>query len=160
MKRARSTEGFTLFEMAIVILIMGSMAAMIAPGLSEWVADARASAAAEGLVRISRVVRARVNDTGLAHLFMFQATDDIDGAHELGTVRVWEGMNNHCNQTPWIQTIEGKPEDGHQIVDGMDLGSSEYNLPMDGEAPTASDTGRQVVRLTNNIDKSMLVLCF
>jgi prepilin-type N-terminal cleavage/methylation domain-containing protein len=160
MKRARSTEGFTLFEMSIVVLIMGSMAAMIAPGLSEWMADARASAAAEGLLRMGRVVRARVNDTGLAHLLVFRASDDADGSNALGNVVLWEGMNNHCNQTPWMQTIEGKIEDGHQAIDRLDLGNSEFNLPMDGRAPAASDTGRQVVRLTANLDPKLVVLCF
>jgi prepilin-type N-terminal cleavage/methylation domain-containing protein len=33
MKRSRSIEGYTLLEMSIVVLIMGAMAAMIAPGL-------------------------------------------------------------------------------------------------------------------------------
>jgi prepilin-type N-terminal cleavage/methylation domain-containing protein len=160
MKRARSIEGFTLLEMSIVVLIMGSMAAMIAPGLSEWMADTRASGAAEYLVRINRVVRARVNDTGLAHLMVFRASDDAQGSYALGKVQVWEGMNNHCNQTPWMQTIDGSVADGHQQIDGLDLGDPAYNLPMDGHAPTAADSGRQVVRLADALDSKLVVLCF
>ncbi|HKP63466.1 MAG TPA: prepilin-type N-terminal cleavage/methylation domain-containing protein [Polyangiales bacterium] len=160
MKRARSTEGFTLLEMAIVVLIMGSMAAMIAPGLSEWMADARASGAAEDMVRISRVVRARVNSTGLAHVLVFRGTTDTVGSNGLGNVRVWEGMNNHCNQTPWLQTIKGKIEDGHSQIDGLDLVDSAYNLPTSGSAPSAADTGRQVIVLTCSLSEKTAVLCF
>jgi prepilin-type N-terminal cleavage/methylation domain-containing protein len=155
MKRSRSTEGFTLIEMSIVVLIMGSMAAMAAPGLSEWMADTRASGAAEGLLRLNRVVRARVNETGLAHLLLFRASDDAEGRNGLGNVQLWEGMNNRCNQTPWIQAI-----DNHQMIDGLDLGDPAYNLPVDGRAPSVNDVGRQVVRLTNNVDPKLLVLCF
>jgi type II secretory pathway pseudopilin PulG len=150
--------------MAIVVLIMGSMAAMIAPGLSQWMADARASAAAEDLLRIGRVVRARVNDTGLAHLLVFRGSDDAMGSKGLGRVQVWEGMNNHCNQTPWMQTINGLPANGHQQIDGMDLGSSEYNLPVGGVAPSAADSGRQVIVLSQDLDldpkATAIALCF
>ncbi|HKU38614.1 MAG TPA: type II secretion system protein [Polyangiales bacterium] len=162
MKRPKqSTDGFTLLEMAIVVLIMGSMAAMIAPGLSEWMADARASAAAQELVRLNRVIRVRVNDTGLAHLFVFRASDDAEGSNALGKISVWEGMNNHCNQTPWRQTmVDGKPEEGHIQIDGLDLGDSAYNLPMDGRPPAADDSGRQVVRVVPNIDPKSVIICF
>ena len=51
MRRSRSTQGYTLFELAVVVAIMGTMAALVAPGLSEAVSDARANGAAEELVR-------------------------------------------------------------------------------------------------------------
>src|SRR4051812_38372508 len=128
MKRSRSIEGYTLLEMSIVVLIMGAMAAMIAPGLGEFMADARASGASEELIRLDRVIRARVNQTGLAHLMLFQASDDAAGSNGLGRIRVWEGMNNHCNQTPWLQTINGAATLGHVPVDALDMGDSAYNL--------------------------------
>jgi len=157
-RRKRSTEGFTLFELAIVILIMGGMAAMIAPGLSEQMADARAAGAAEELVRLHRLIRARVNSTALAHLFWFQATNDAAGSNGLGNVRVWEGMNNRCSLTPWMWTINGDPDDGHQIIDGVDMGDSAYNLPVDGADPGLDDIGRQIIRIQGRA--TTVILCF
>jgi prepilin-type N-terminal cleavage/methylation domain-containing protein len=160
MKRSRSIEGYTLLEMSVVVLIMGAMAAMVAPGLAEFMADARASGASEDLIRLNRVIRARVNQTGLAHLLMFQATNDAAGSNGLGRIRVWEGMNNHCNQTPWIQTINGIPDDGHVTVDGLDMGDSAYNLSTSSDPPTASDTGRQVIRIQASTNAQLAILCF
>lgn len=160
MKRPQSTQGYTLFEMAVVVVIMGTMAAMVAPGVGEYMADTRASSAAEELLRINRVMRARVNQTGLAHLMMFQSTNDAAGSNGLGRIRVWEGMNNHCNQTPWLQTINGTIENGHRPIDVLDLGDSAYNLASDGRAPSASDTNRQVVRIQPTPNATLVVLCF
>jgi type II secretory pathway pseudopilin PulG len=160
MKRSRSIEGYTLVEMSVVVLIMGAMAAMIAPGLGEFMADARASGAAEEIIRLNRVIRARVNQTGLAHLLMFEATNDLAGRNGLGRIRVWEGMNNHCNQTPWMQTINGAAAQGHTPVDGLDMGDSTYNLSTTSSPPTASDTGRQVIRIQASTNPRLAVLCF
>jgi prepilin-type N-terminal cleavage/methylation domain-containing protein len=160
MKRSRSIEGYTLVEMSVVVLIMGVMAAMIAPGLGEFMADARASGATEELIRLNRVIRARVNQTGLAHLMLLDATNTAGGSNGLGRIRVWEGMNNHCNQTPWMQTINGFPAQGHAPVDGVDMGDSAYNLPTSSGPPTASDTGRQVIRIQALPNLTQAVLCF
>jgi prepilin-type N-terminal cleavage/methylation domain-containing protein len=120
----RQRGGFTLIELMIVITIMGTMAAMIAPGIGEFLADARAAAAAEALARITRHMQARTQQTGLAHLLVFTAET---GEGSLGVVRVYEGMNNHCRQTPWIQAINGTVDQGHAPVDVLDLRSGEYN---------------------------------
>lgn len=160
MKRSRSIEGYTLLEMSVVVLIMGAMAAMIAPGLGEFIADSRASGASEELVRLNRVIRARVNQTGLAHLMVFQASDDAAGSNGLGRIRVWEGMNNHCNQTPWLQTINGSADEGHVPVDSLDMGNSAYNLSTGGSPPSATDTGRQIVRIQASTNAKFAALCF
>jgi prepilin-type N-terminal cleavage/methylation domain-containing protein len=160
MKRSRSTEGYTLIEMAIVVAIMGTMAAMIAPALGEFMADARASGASEDLIRLNRVVRARVNQTGLAHLLLFQASNNAAGSNGLGRIRVWEGMNNHCNQTPWNQTINGTAANGHLPVDTLDMGDSSYNLATSAQPPTASDTNRQVIRIQASTNAALAILCF
>jgi type II secretory pathway pseudopilin PulG len=160
MKRSRSIEGYTLLEMSIVVLIMGAMAAMIAPGLGEFMSDARASGASEELVRLNRVIRARVNQSGLAHLMLFEASDDAAGSNGLGRIRVWEGMNNHCNQTPWLQTINGSPNDGHVPVETLDMGDSAYNLPTGSSPPSATDTGRQIIRIVPTGDAKLAILCF
>lgn len=142
----------------IVITIMGTMAAMIAPGIGEFLADARASAAAEALVRISRHMQARTQQTGLAHLLVFTATSN-DGSGGLGIVRVYEGMNNHCRQTPWKEAVDGTVENGHAPVDVLNMSSGEYN-PAAG-APTALDQNRQVIALNvvNTVGMTSAVIC-
>ena len=141
----RDRAGFTLIELMIVITIMGTMAAMIAPGVGEFIADSRAAAASEALVRISRHMQARTQQTGLAHLLVFSAGNNDGGG--LGVVRVYEGMNNHCRQTPWEQTIQGTVENGHAPVDVLDMSSGEYNPAPAGAAPTIDDRDRQVISL-------------
>jgi prepilin-type N-terminal cleavage/methylation domain-containing protein len=141
----RHRDGFTLVELMIVITIMGTMAAMIAPGIGEFLADARAAAAAEALVRTSRHMQARTQQTGLAHLLVFGATNNDSGG--LGVVRVYEGMNNHCRQTPWEQAKTGTVVDGHAPVDVLDLSAGDYNPATGGNLPTIDDRDRHVISL-------------
>jgi prepilin-type N-terminal cleavage/methylation domain-containing protein len=142
----RSQAGFTLLELMVVVTVMGTMAAMLAPGIGEFMADARCAGAAEDLVRISRHVRARSQESGLAHLVEMRAgTADSGG---LGVLRVWEGMNNRCRLTPWLQTVNGSVNSGHGWVEELDLGSSHYNQPPGGgRAPTIDDGDRQVISM-------------
>jgi type II secretory pathway pseudopilin PulG len=130
-------------EMMIVISIMGTMAALLVPGIAESMSDARAAGAAEDVVRLSRHVRALSQESGLAYLFVFGSNSDDSGG--LGRIRVYEGMNNHCRQTPWPQAITGSTADGHAVVDGIDLLT--YNTSSGGRAPTVDDQNRQVIRL-------------
>jgi prepilin-type N-terminal cleavage/methylation domain-containing protein len=141
----RDRDGFTLIELMIVITIMGAMAAMIAPGIGEFLADSRAAGAAEALVRISRHMQARTQQTGLAHLLVFGSNNNDGGG--LGVVRVYEGMNNHCRQTPWAQTISGNANDGHAPVDVLDLSSGEFNPTRADSPPTVDDRDRHVISL-------------
>jgi prepilin-type N-terminal cleavage/methylation domain-containing protein len=142
----RRRAGFTLLELMIVVTVMGTMAAMMAPGIGEFLADARASAASEDLIRLSRHMRSRVQQTGLAHLLIFSGIDADSGG--LGRVVVYEGMNNHCRQTPWGDAITGTIANGHTIVDRVDLGDSSYNSPTGSSPPTKDDTNRQVIALS------------
>jgi prepilin-type N-terminal cleavage/methylation domain-containing protein len=142
----RSQAGFTLLELMIVVSVMGTMAALLAPGIGEFMADARCAGAAEDLVRISRHVRARSQESGLAHLLEFRASTTDSGG--LGIVRVWEGMNNRCRLTPWLQTTTGAVKDGHGAVEELDLGSSHYNQTGGGRSPTLDDGNRQVISLS------------
>jgi prepilin-type N-terminal cleavage/methylation domain-containing protein len=142
---SRRPDGFTLIELMIVVTIMGTMAAMIVPGISEFLADARAASASEALVRMFRHMQARTQQTGLAHLLIFGSSNNDGGG--LGVVRVWEGMNNHCRQTPWADTTGGRDDEGHAPVDVLDLSSGDYNPTGSGSAATSQDRDRQVISL-------------
>jgi prepilin-type N-terminal cleavage/methylation domain-containing protein len=139
-----SRQGFTLLELMIVITVMGTMAALLAPGIGEFMADARASSATEDLVRLSRHIRSRAQETGLAHLMVFGRTSNDRGG--LGIFRVYEGMNNHCRTTPWPQTIGGSLSDGHAPVETLDMLT--YNPSGKGLNPTVGDADRQVIAVT------------
>jgi prepilin-type N-terminal cleavage/methylation domain-containing protein len=141
----RRREGFTLIELMIVITIMGSMVAMIAPGLGEFLADARAASASEAFVRLTRHMQSRVQQTGLAHMLIFTAAGGDGGG--LGVIRVYEGMNNHCRQTPWAQTIGGTDPNGHAPVEVLDMSAAQYNPVATGKLPTIDDRDRQVISL-------------
>lgn len=158
----RSQAGFTLLELMVVVAVMGMMAAMLAPGLGEFMADARTAAASEDLVRISRHVRARSQESGLAHLLVFGGTNNDSGG--LGALRVWEGMNNRCRQTPWTQTLTGTVKDGHAPVEVLDLGASQFNPTGGGRAPSIDDSDRQVIYMratdTNANVLDTVALCF
>jgi prepilin-type N-terminal cleavage/methylation domain-containing protein len=140
----RGRHGFTLLELMIVVTIMGTMAALMAPGIGEFLADSRASAASEDLIRLNRHIRSRAQETGLAHLLVFSGDAAVSGG--LGQVLVYEGMNNHCRQTPWPQTTAGSAVDGHTTVDSFDPRT--YNPVGSGVTASAGDTRRQVIVLS------------
>lgn len=141
---ARRQHGFTLLELMIVITVMGTMAALIAPGIGEFLADARASNAAEDLVRLSRHLRARAQQSGLAHLLVFgKSSTDAGG---MGRIRVYEGMNNHCRQTPWPEALAENVATGHAAVDSISMLS--YNQRSGTTVATADDSNRQVIAMT------------
>jgi prepilin-type N-terminal cleavage/methylation domain-containing protein len=155
----RSRNGFTLLELMIVITIMGTMAALMAPGIGEFMADARASSASEDLIRLSRHVRSRAQETGLAHLLVFSGDTNVSGG--LGLILVYEGMNNHCRQTPWGQATGGTTLTGHYVIDRLDLAS--YNPVASGSNPTKDDTGRPVIQLSvrgSSGAPTSAVICF
>lgn len=141
--RSRS-NGFTLLELMIVITVMGTMAAMLAPGIGEFLADARASNAAEDLVRLSRHLAARTRQTGLAHLLIFGNTSD--DSRGLGRIRVYEGMNNHCRSTPWPQALAEVLTDGQAPVEIVDMAT--YNFGRGTMPPGIDDADRPVISLS------------
>jgi len=141
----RRRDGFTLIELMIVITIMGSMVAMIAPGLGEFLADARAASASEAFVRLTRHMQSRTQQTGLAHMLVFTTANGDGGG--LGVIRVYEGLNNHCRQTPWAQTIGGTDAQGHAPIEVLDMSSSQYNPVGSGGSPTIDDRDRHVISM-------------
>lgn len=139
MVRPRSRQGFTLVEMMLVVAVAGVLSAMIMPGLAEVMADNRQAGAAEGLVRMHRIIRARVNQTGLAHVMMF----DEAASNSHGDIRVFEGMNNHCHTTPWAQLAGDPTMTGHYAVATLDmLDVNHLSVDYTGNA---GDDDRQVI---------------
>jgi prepilin-type N-terminal cleavage/methylation domain-containing protein len=134
--RSRS-QGFTIVELMLVMVIIGVLTTLIAPSTGVMLADARAAGAAEDIVRLHRHVRARVLQTGLAHLVMWSGAGD--NGH--GTLTVLEGMNNRCSTTPWQSAIDN----AHAPIETLRM--AEYN-PAPGNNPSANDTFRQVIQLT------------
>ena len=118
MVRPRSRQGFTLIEMMLVVTVIGVLSALILPGIGEVMADNRQAAASENLVRLHRMVRARVNQMGLAHLMVFSA--DASSGH--GDITVYEGMNNRCQSTPWANVFDANAAaKGHLPVAALDM---------------------------------------
>jgi prepilin-type N-terminal cleavage/methylation domain-containing protein len=143
----KSSSGFTVIELMIALVIIGIMAATIAPSLTEVVADNRQASAAMDIVRLARHTRAQANATGTAHLLRYNATNAAAGAFELGTISTYVGMNSKCMQTPWPQTFVPAVGSGQGPVDLFHMG--DYN-PTDGEtAPHAADGNRHVIALTS-----------
>lgn len=142
----KSSSGFTVIELMIALVIIGIMAATIAPSLSEVLADNRQASAAMDIVRLARHTRAQAIATGTAHLLRYRATEDAAGAFGLGTVATYVGMNSQCMQTPWAQTFVPAVGSGQGPVDLFHMG--DYN-PTDGEtAPHADDGNRHVIATT------------
>jgi prepilin-type N-terminal cleavage/methylation domain-containing protein len=87
--------GFTLIELMFVVLLIGVMAAMIAPGLSQGRREADIANAATALVRLGSRARAHAQTTGLAHAI--RLTTIGTGS----TVQVFRGTSPRCNAVVW-----------------------------------------------------------
>ena len=145
----RSSPGFTTIELMIALVIIGVIAATIAPGLTEVLADNRQSSAAMDIVRLARKTRAQAITTGLAHLLRYRGETNRASAYGLGTMAVHVGMNSKCLQTPWAQSLnppansnQGPTEIFHMV---------DYNPTNGVTAPRATDQGRHVIELIARI---------
>lgn len=158
----KSSSGFTVIELMIALVIVGIMAATIAPSLSEVMADNRQTSAAMDIVRLARMTRAQAIATGTAHLLRYDATNAAAGANGLGTISTYVGMNSKCLQTPWRQTFTPAVGSGQGPVGLFHMG--DYN-PTDG-APGADDDNRHVIALTtrvgaeNNAVQAAMHICY
>jgi len=91
----RTHTGFTLIELMVVVALIGVMAAMIAPGLSQGRRDADIANFATGLVRLGSRARAEAQAKGLAHTIV------VNTNATLSTIRLFRGTSARCNLVPW-----------------------------------------------------------
>jgi prepilin-type N-terminal cleavage/methylation domain-containing protein len=142
----RGRAGFTIVELMIALVIIGIMAASVAPAISEVIADHRQSAAAAGLIRMSLTAQSRATATGVAQVLRVQPSAASSGG--LGSVELHMGMKRRCLQTPWdISIIGGSALDPYDVLE-----MAEYNPTSSGSTPGVSDAGRQVITLRPDSD--------
>jgi prepilin-type N-terminal cleavage/methylation domain-containing protein len=119
MTGSRQRAGFTLIEMMIVVVIIGVMAVAAAPTFSATLADNRQRGAAVDLLRLALKARSLALASGSAYLLRIQGK-----AAEVGTAKLYAGMNGRCSQTAW-DTVAFVEADGHGPIESLDLAA--YN---------------------------------
>lgn len=72
-KRARGRDGMTLVEVAIVVALIGVMAALGAPSLGQWFANQRLKAAARSVADSFLLARSDAIRTGRPHIVFLSA---------------------------------------------------------------------------------------
>jgi prepilin-type N-terminal cleavage/methylation domain-containing protein len=148
-KARKRSRGFTIIELMIALVIIGIMAATVAPALSEVLADNRQTSAAMDVVRTARQARAQAISTGLAHLLRYRNSNDKAGAFGLGTIAMYVGLNSKCRQTPWGQAFAPAVNSNQGPVHILHM--REYN-PTDGDTdPQAGDDNRHVITAVSQL---------
>lgn len=106
---SRQPTGFTLIELMFVVLLIGVMAALIAPGLSQGRREAEIANFATGMVRLGSRARAQAQASGLAHALVLNANGTA------ATFQLFRGTSPRCNSVPW--NWGGAPLDGLRTSD-------------------------------------------
>lgn len=154
--RAHSDKGVTILELMVVLVIIGVMVAMVAPGISSAMADGRAADAAVDVVRLANAARSETNATGLAHVIVYDPFDPpgeaIAGGNPVGRMLLYRDETNNlttCNPDRWNFA-------GLTAIDGVDL--SVYNIGNSSHWITLEpvNTDNTVVTGNNVIDQ----ICF
>ena len=117
-------DGYTLIELAVVIAIIGIMAALSVPSLAQFFANQRAKAAARGVADAFRVAQAEAIRSGNPHIVFFSA----NGADANGTA-----MGNDPTGRPWPLVVldDRTPALSNCQIDGGETQEHFVN-PVDG----------------------------
>lgn len=125
----------------IALVVVGVMAAAVAPSLGAVLADNRQASAGMDLVRLARRARARAISTSVAQLLRYRR----DASNQLGVIDLFSGMSPRCGQTPWAAAFAAAANNPLAAVEIYDMAL--YN-PINGvTAPTSADAGRHIIRL-------------
>ncbi|MFW6050782.1 MAG: prepilin-type N-terminal cleavage/methylation domain-containing protein [Myxococcota bacterium] len=127
------SAGFTLIELAIVVLVIAVVAGLAAPAISQAMNERRASEATLDVVRLGRHARSAAAAYGRAHLLRF-----VD--QNLGRIEAYRGRNNRCNQD-WGAIAGGGCANNPDCVDSLDMEGARFRTSSFDIQLAAADFG-------------------
>ena len=136
----RAQAGFSILELMVVIVLIGIMATMMAPAVTDALADRNTNQAAIDMVRLVRRARAETIGYGRAHVLSFVNDSGV------GTALLFRGVTTNCNQNNWDAILAADCSSA-MCVDSVDMAADEYEI------------GDNTVSLTSNFGDSGQ-LCF
>jgi len=164
----RSTSGFTLIELMIVVVITGVLLSYAVPGFSRSMADKRASNAVSEILRIARRARAAAESKQPAHLLVIQAGGTVN---QTGQVRLLRGQSARCDRQNWLiadqtcppvnrplGTIEQCPE--FLNLDDATWFHDPFAITLRSVANPASASGAQLNALLEGAENATTSICF
>ena len=123
-------DGYTLIELAVVIAIIGIMAALSVPSLAQFFANQRAKAAARGVADAFRLAQAEAIRSGNPHIVFFTAAA---GGNPPATDPGGTALGLDPDGRPWPVVVldDRTPALSNCLIDGGET-QEHYVTPVDG----------------------------